>query len=154
MSKFWTIMSHTFMTRLKSKAFIITNIIMLILIIGLVNIQSIMDVLGGKEKTEIIVLDTSDVYFSELKTNVEAASENMTLTAYDKSESEGQQAVQDEQYSALLTIDLDENSNPKATYYANNIDRKSTRLNSSHVAISYAVFCLKKKTYATYLWFP
>src|SRR5690625_6131884 len=26
-------------------------------------------------------------------------------------------------------------------------DRKSTRLNSSHVAISYAVFCLKKKKY-------
>src|SRR5439155_4955733 len=25
-------------------------------------------------------------------------------------------------------------------------DRKSTRLNSSHVAISYAVFCLKKKS--------
>src|SRR5207253_9507358 len=25
------------------------------------------------------------------------------------------------------------------------IDRKSTRLNSSHVAISYAVFCLKQK---------
>src|SRR5699024_12189832 len=28
-------------------------------------------------------------------------------------------------------------------------DRKSTRLNSSHVSISYAVFCLKKKTTAT-----
>src|SRR5699024_12379625 len=27
----------------------------------------------------------------------------------------------------------------------NEIDRKSTRLNSSHVSISYAVFCLKKK---------
>src|SRR5947207_7600600 len=27
-----------------------------------------------------------------------------------------------------------------------NIDRKSTRLNSSHTVISYAVFCLKKKT--------
>src|SRR5437763_5259808 len=26
-------------------------------------------------------------------------------------------------------------------------DRKSTRLNSSHRCISYAVFCLKKKTY-------
>src|SRR3989442_11497778 len=26
-------------------------------------------------------------------------------------------------------------------------DRKSTRLNSSHVRISYAVFCLKKKNY-------
>src|SRR5690242_21329439 len=27
------------------------------------------------------------------------------------------------------------------------IDRKSTRLNSSHMSISYAVFCLKKKKY-------
>src|SRR5207253_5481023 len=31
---------------------------------------------------------------------------------------------------------------PQGTHRA---DRKSTRLNSSHVAISYAVFCLKKK---------
>src|SRR5690625_6125803 len=30
-------------------------------------------------------------------------------------------------------------------------DRKSTRLNSSHVAISYAVFCLKKKMTTTIL---
>src|SRR5690606_39956982 len=29
--------------------------------------------------------------------------------------------------------------------YGDNTDRKSTRLNSSHVKISYAVFCLKKK---------
>src|SRR5690625_5707385 len=29
-------------------------------------------------------------------------------------------------------------------------DRKSTRLNSSHVAISYAVFCLKKKINLNY----
>src|SRR2546426_6429326 len=29
-------------------------------------------------------------------------------------------------------------------------DRKSTRLNSSHLVISYAVFCLKKKTEKTY----
>src|SRR3712207_8914271 len=30
-------------------------------------------------------------------------------------------------------------------------DRKSTRLNSSHANISYAVFCLKKKKHYTYL---
>src|SRR5437660_7687768 len=38
---------------------------------------------------------------------------------------------------------------PKGNAYvpikAHSQDRKSTRLNSSHVAISYAVFCLKKK---------
>src|SRR2546426_1704149 len=31
-------------------------------------------------------------------------------------------------------------------------DRKSTRLNSSHLVISYAVFCLKKKKTKTYNW--
>src|SRR5437868_10725991 len=34
-----------------------------------------------------------------------------------------------------------------APYLPTSRDRKSTRLNSSHVSTSYAVFCLKKKTY-------
>src|SRR3712207_8229682 len=34
----------------------------------------------------------------------------------------------------------------KITQLASTKDRKSTRLNSSHANISYAVFCLKKKT--------
>src|SRR5690625_6568350 len=42
------------------------------------------------------------------------------------------------QLSDHLARDLTQGDGPIA-------DRKSTRLNSSHVAISYAVFCLKKK---------
>src|SRR2546422_3323936 len=34
---------------------------------------------------------------------------------------------------------------PITPYFVEKIDRKSTRLNSSHGYISYAVFCLKKK---------
>src|SRR6266513_3990637 len=34
----------------------------------------------------------------------------------------------------------------RARHRASRRDRKSTRLNSSHVSISYAVFCLKQKT--------
>src|SRR5690606_41472504 len=42
----------------------------------------------------------------------------------------------------------DETRAPVAAYHVSGeySDRKSTRLNSSHVKISYAVFCLKKKT--------
>src|SRR5690606_40487232 len=36
----------------------------------------------------------------------------------------------------------------QATVIGQHQDRKSTRLNSSHVKISYAVFCLKKKLYS------
>src|SRR5690554_7274754 len=39
-----------------------------------------------------------------------------------------------------IAIDCEEIEKRKLT-----VDRKSTRLNSSHVRISYAVFCLKKK---------
>src|ERR1035438_10637719 len=37
-------------------------------------------------------------------------------------------------------------ANPHGLSLLTRIDRKSTRLNSSHLGISYAVFCLKKKT--------
>src|SRR5260221_5823722 len=38
-----------------------------------------------------------------------------------------------------------ETGNPDLAHVWIGIDRKSTRLNSSHTVISYAVFCLKKK---------
>src|SRR5256885_11096430 len=37
---------------------------------------------------------------------------------------------------------------------ASGIDRKSTRLNSSHLVISYAVFCLKKNNTTSSTWAP
>src|SRR5256885_11756686 len=37
---------------------------------------------------------------------------------------------------------------PNTATYKHLLDRKSTRLNSSHLVISYAVFCLKKKNTA------
>src|SRR2546430_13649955 len=48
----------------------------------------------------------------------------------------------------LLVPDLPLERWPSMDRYAHRLyeDRKSTRLNSSHSQISYAVFCLKKKT--------
>src|SRR3712207_9000647 len=51
----------------------------------------------------------------------------------------GGQRVDREQPEARRSVDADE------VVVAQDRDRKSTRLNSSHANISYAVFCLKKK---------
>src|SRR5690606_40473584 len=56
----------------------------------------------------------------------------------------------DDQGRAALLVphtapDLDRTGHPVLPAGAVWADRKSTRLNSSHVKISYAVFCLKKK---------
>src|SRR5262245_62982020 len=44
-----------------------------------------------------------------------------------------------------IGVELSLLSGQKADLLAGGRDRKSTRLNSSHLGISYAVFCLKKK---------
>src|SRR5699024_11841952 len=44
-------------------------------------------------------------------------------------------------YSLIIGVDRP----PRPLPQIGKLDRKSTRLNSSHVSISYAVFCLKKK---------
>src|SRR5437762_10622178 len=46
--------------------------------------------------------------------------------------------------------DLIEEGSPLGPGYGSRGDRKSTRLNSSHRCISYAVFCLKKKKNKNY----
>src|SRR5437588_8088361 len=43
----------------------------------------------------------------------------------------------------------DQVTDPELKRQVGGLDRKSTRLNSSHTVISYAVFCLKKKTKKT-----
>src|SRR5699024_12470428 len=55
--------------------------------------------------------------------------------------------VKNRQSFALLEKRAKESNQSIGEYLKmlSDLDRKSTRLNSSHVSISYAVFCLKKK---------
>src|SRR5690349_8496727 len=46
----------------------------------------------------------------------------------------------------LIVVTPDGDVQNRILFTERELDRKSTRLNSSHVEISYAVFCLKKKT--------
>src|SRR2546429_5871353 len=54
------------------------------------------------------------------------------------------QALNDAQLRRLLQVEIP-GIIPPAHVHPRDVDRKSTRLNSSHGYISYAVFCLKKK---------
>src|SRR3712207_8319845 len=49
----------------------------------------------------------------------------------------------------LEVVALDQDARVHRRGHAVARDRKSTRLNSSHANISYAVFCLKKKKYSS-----
>src|SRR5699024_11487173 len=57
----------------------------------------------------------------------------------------GIELLTEEQYRKLQSIEAFDLKTSSWVQTPPEIDRKSTRLNSSHVSISYAVFCLKKK---------
>src|SRR5690625_2681292 len=66
----------------------------------------------------------------------------------------GYQLCIDKETSLLLQMQTLDEQGQLVLQVAFARDRKSTRLNSSHVAISYAVFCLKKKKRATASSYP
>src|SRR5437588_9368311 len=52
-------------------------------------------------------------------------------------------------FRSLISLPDSESARIQPWIHSCGSDRKSTRLNSSHTVISYAVFCLKKKTKIT-----
>ncbi|MBP1947340.1 ABC transporter permease [Virgibacillus litoralis] len=120
MNKFWIILSHTYMTKFKTKSFLISTIVSLVFIFAISNIQTIMETFSG-ETDKIAVIDEAGELFTPLEESVEGATDEMDLIAYDGAEEEGKNAVQDEEYAALISLSIDAEGLPEATYFANNI---------------------------------
>ncbi|WP_077297194.1 ABC transporter permease [Virgibacillus pantothenticus] len=125
MNKFWIILGHTYTTRIKSKTFIITTLITLILIFALTNIKTIINVFSDGEADQIAVIDETNELYKPLTENMKQTSEEIELTLYDGTEEEAKQAVEEEDYTALIVLTMNENKLPKATYYANSISQSS-----------------------------
>ncbi|MFD2761071.1 ABC transporter permease [Lentibacillus juripiscarius] len=121
MNKFWTIMAHTYMTRFKTKSFLISTLISLLFIYGIVNIQTITETFTSDEADEIAVLDETGQLFTPLEKSVEGTSDELDLVAFEGTKEDGKEAVQDEDYTALVTLSLNSKQLPEAVYYANNI---------------------------------
>src|SRR5699024_12452821 len=79
---------------------------------------------------------------AENKNTQEQPTAQENVQSQEPVQSREQQPVQQEQSP---TVEEQQNSDGHTYHYDPEYeDRKSTRLNSSHVSISYAVFCLKK----------
>ncbi|MFB6465219.1 ABC transporter permease [Cytobacillus sp. Hz8] len=117
MSNFWIMLFHTYLSKLKTKQFIITTLITVLIVIGLTNIQNIIsffDKDGGHEK--IAVIDETGALFTPLQKQVKATNKDLELSSYSKSISEAEKAVKEEKYKGVLVLDLNQEKLPVATY--------------------------------------
>src|SRR5690625_6458138 len=97
---------------------------------------------------EVVIYETMlEGHFKGLHLPLEVGVNKVDFVALNQGDSEPNTAelhVYDDDGNLVSSNEWNLLTGFKATV---DIDRKSTRLNSSHVAISYAVFCLKKESY-------
>ncbi|SES98441.1 ABC-2 type transport system permease protein [Salinibacillus kushneri] len=125
MSKFWTILGFTYTSHLKSKSFIITTLITLVLIFGLANFQNILDWFddgeGANHTETIAVIDDTDQTYSKLETSLTNMDENIEVTEFAGTEEEAKEAVKDDEFLGYAQLTLNDQGLPAAHFYAMSI---------------------------------
>lgn len=114
--------------KMKTKWFVIANIILFVVIAGLINIDSIIKFFGGdfNDKLEIMVIDNIGSY-EEFKSTYEVASETLDLgeveiTKYDKTYEDALDEIKEED-KILIELNADETNFVRAKLVSNdNID--------------------------------
>ena len=107
--KFWYLTKLSFNKKVKSKWFVITNVILLVALVALLNIQSIIEFFGGdfESKTNVLVVDNANAY-EIFKTNLETyeSDENFEVSL----SSESVDAITDDLTNEDLVVVLNANA--------------------------------------------
>ena len=122
MNSFWIILLHTYLTKLKSKSFIITTILTVVIVLGLTNIQNIINLFdkGGAKET-VAVLDETGKLYEPLKQQLAAINKEIKLTVYSHNEKEAEKAVAAGDFDALIQLRLNQEQLPEAVFKAMSI---------------------------------
>src|SRR5699024_2520789 len=119
MNKFFVVLSHTYLSRLKAKSFLISTGIILLLITAFANLETIIDFFASDEDEQVIVIDETNELFTLVEEGLQAAEEEVKLVLYEADEATGKEAVQAGDFDGILTISYDENQLPEAKFYEN-----------------------------------
>ncbi|EHL78766.1 ABC transporter permease [Bacillus smithii] len=123
MNKFWMMLVHTYGTKLKTKSFIVTTIILVAAIFLMANINKIISYFDGHEVKHIAVLDESNgVIFAPLKTSLAAIDKDIKLEKSGDDETALKKQVSEGKLDGYLVLSLDERQLPKAVYRSESSD--------------------------------
>jgi len=123
--KLWFLTKMSLNKKIKTKWFLIANILFLILIVGLINIDSIIQLFGGdfKKTTEMLIIDEVGV-FNEFNTTYQKSSkyiadyDDVKMTLYHKTYDDGLEEVLNDD-KVLLVIASDDDNYIKAKVVSN-----------------------------------
>ena len=134
MNSFWIILFHTYINKLKTKSFIITTLLTVIIVLALTNLNNIIDIFdkdGGKEN--VAVLDETGQLYEPFKKQVKLINKDIKLSPFEGSVADAEKAVEEGRYQGIVLLGMNEENLPLATYKAMSIADSSmfTDLNTS-----------------------
>ncbi|WHY02012.1 ABC transporter permease [Neobacillus sp. DY30] len=119
MNKFWIILLHTYLNKLKTKSFLVTTLLTVVITLGLTNMSNIIEIFDkGGDKEQIAVLDTTGQLYEPLKEQMSTLNKNLRLIEFDGTEKEAEKAVEKGEYTGFVQLRYDQEHLPEATYKA------------------------------------
>jgi len=121
MSNFWIILWHTYISKLKTRSFIITTLITVILIVGLTNMSKIIDLFNNEEEEQfdkVAVIDETGELFMPLSEQLKLNHSKIQLESFTGTEDEADNKVKAGEYQGLLILTSNQDNLPEATYKA------------------------------------
>lgn len=109
--KFWYLTKLSFAKKVKTKWFVITNIILLVVIVALLNISTIIEFFGGSfdSKIDVLVVDNAGVYdLFKANMDVYADEEDISVSLSDESVDEITTDLSDEEVVIVINSSDDE----------------------------------------------
>ncbi|WP_078553844.1 ABC transporter permease [Bacillus alkalicellulosilyticus] len=121
MSNFWIMLSHSYISKVKAKSFIITTLLFCVGIILLSNINTITSTFTGDGKDQVAVIDHTDSMFPILEEELGGITEDIELVLVTTPEAELETEVDEGIYEGALILRSDENGFPVAVYKSNTL---------------------------------
>ncbi|PFP30374.1 hypothetical protein COJ96_06590 [Bacillus sp. AFS073361] len=122
MNSFWIILFHTYINKLKTKSFIITTLLTIVIVLVLTNLTNIIAIFDKNDgKENVAVLDETGQLFDPFNKQVRAINKDINLTIFQGSEAEAEKAVEKGTYQGIVLLGLNDERLPIATYKAKSI---------------------------------
>ena len=150
-SKFWYLTGISLKKKMKTKWFLIANLLILVVIVGIINIDSIISFFGGdfEDKNEIVILDNTNYATSIFEKNFQSTqtvletSYETELIIYEKTEEELENELKENEQIGLVFNQDQENylkvkiiSNQKIDSFFYQILVQALTTTKSEIAIS------------------
>ncbi|MBT2735204.1 ABC transporter permease [Bacillus sp. ISL-7] len=122
MNSFWIILFHTYINKLKTKSFIITTLLTVVIVLVLTNLSNIIDIFDKNDGKEmVVVLDETGQLYKPLEKQVRSINKNIKLSLYEGSEAEAEKAVEKGDYQGIILLSFNDEKLPEAQFKAMSI---------------------------------